>query len=145
YRGDDGAGLYVSRNIHAKSFPHVKTVCGISNGTQLLDVWDSAHAAFVVDCVVSTADPGVIYRFDALNESLPEGLFNNCSTHCFSVAKSIELAGVLERLPTKLVVYGIVGSDFKTGAGLSAKVRSAADEVTARIVREVDQVCQVTG
>ena len=144
YRRDDGVGLVVSRAIADRKLERVRVISGIAEGTRLIEAWENARAAFVIDCVSSGGKPGEIFRFDALNEALPERIFSNHSTHCFSVTSTIELARVLKRLPHKLIVYGIEGGDFSSGEGLSAVVAEAAETVACSIAAEVDWLAVAT-
>jgi hydrogenase maturation protease len=59
------------------------------------------------------------------------------SSHAFNVAEAIELARVLNRLPPRLVVYGVEGRRFDVGAGMSPEVARATDEVVERLFNEV--------
>lgn len=140
YRSDDGAGLYVSRLIDAKGPANTKVISGVSDGTQLIEAWQGVDAAFVVDTVSSGASPGHIYRYDALNETVPEDYFTDYSTHAFSVKKTVELAGILGRLPSKLIIYGIEGRDFSPGDSLSQDVKAKANELADIIINEITKI-----
>ena len=50
-------------------------------------------------------------------------------THAFGLAETIELARALDRLPARLLVYGIEGACFEAGDELSPPVRAAVDAV----------------
>jgi hydrogenase maturation protease len=90
----------------------------------------------VLDAAHSGAPPGTIHRFDASTEPIPSA-FLNYSTHAFSVAEAVELSRVLHQLPPHLIVYGIEGSNFEGGVGLSPVVEDAAALVVARVVSEL--------
>jgi hydrogenase maturation protease len=94
----------------------------------LVEVWSDAQEAVIVDAVSSGAAPGTIHRLDARRQRLPAALFRG-STHAFSLAEAIELARSLERLPGRLLVYGIEGESFAAGSGLSPTVEQAVAEI----------------
>jgi hydrogenase maturation protease len=94
----------------------------------LVEVWSDAQEAVIVDAVSSGAAPGTIHRLDARRQRLPAALFRG-STHAFSLAEAIELARALERLPGRLLVYGIEGESFAAGSGLSPTVEQAVAEI----------------
>jgi hydrogenase maturation protease len=73
-----------------------------------------------------------VFCFDALNQQLPENLFNY-SSHLFGLAEAIRLARVLGRLPEQLIVYGIEGVRFGYGEGLTLSVAAAVAEVSRQI------------
>lgn len=124
-RGDDAAGLVAARRLGG--LEHEGDPLG------LLDVWQADVPAVVIDAVRSGAVPGTIHRFDAGAVPLPARLRGSTSTHAVGLGEAIELARALDRLPARLIVYGIEGEHFDAGAPLSPAVRAAVDAV----VREV--------
>jgi len=137
FRQDDGVGLVVARRVQSAA-GHVRVVVGIPDGTRMIDVWDGADLAVVVDCTSAAGQPGRVHCFEALHEAIPEGVFRSFSTHCFSIRSTFDLARTLDRLPQRLVVYGIEGERFDMGEGLSPQVGLAAEQVTSRIIDEID-------
>jgi hydrogenase maturation protease len=136
YRSDDAAGLAVAARVRARAPDEVSVLEAEQEPTRLLDAWSGAHRAVVIDAVSSGAEPGTLHRFDASGGQLPEGLFRS-STHAFGVGEAVELARALGRLPERIVVYGVEGSDFTAGAPLSADVAAAVELVAARVEEEL--------
>jgi hydrogenase maturation protease len=130
WRGDDGAGPAVARELldEVRARVHVYE----SEPVGLIEGWADADAVIVVDAVSSGAPPGTIHRLDPLAEPIPAALSQG-STHAFGLAETIELARTLDRLPSRLTVYGIEGARFTAGQELSAPVQSAV----ARVVLEL--------
>jgi hydrogenase maturation protease len=137
YRRDDGVGLHVARSVRDLTDEELKIVEGVADGYGLIETWSGSCAVFVIDCAVSGAEPGSIYRFDALNEDIPANMFDGLSTHSISLVQAIELARALDRLPESLIVYGVEGKDHSPGLGLSPDVETAARVTAERIVREL--------
>jgi hydrogenase maturation protease len=137
FRNDDGVGLYVARLIEAMDFKDVTVIPGVAEGTALLDSWENAARAYVIDCAVSGQQSGTIHRFEIAETPIPAEIFNGYSTHNISVADAVELARVLGRLPKSLVVYGIEGGDFRPGGDLSPEVTAAAHKVVDEIIAEI--------
>jgi hydrogenase maturation protease len=127
-RGDDGAGIEVARRVRTRGSYQV-----VGGSYELIDVWEGAEDVVVVDAARSGSVAGTVHRFDAHSEQLPGGILAT-STHSIGVADAIEMARSLGRLPDRLVVYGIEVLDVTPGAGLTARVERAVDEV----VREID-------
>ena len=75
----------------------------------------------VVDAVGCGKSPGRIYNVDASRALVERGLFRS-STHQFGLAEAIALATQLNIRPARLVLYGIEGSEFNPGVGLSDPV-----------------------
>ena len=99
----------------------------------LLDDWDAADEAIVLDAVSSGAAAGVIHTIDARRHALPAELFRG-STHLIGLAEAIELGRALDQLPTRLLVVGIEGASFTAGARLTPPVERAVADA-ARLVR----------
>lgn len=134
YRGDDGAGIAVARQLARRVPPDIEVLEESGEGTALVEAWQGATFVIVVDAIQSGAAPGTIYRFDACREHLAGGLHR--STHAFGVSGAIELARALNELPAHLVVYGIEGQDFTPGEGLSPAVQGAVECTAERILSE---------
>jgi len=136
-RGDDAAGLLVARAAREASRGGVDVVEAGGEPIDLLDAWENAEAAVVVDAVVSGAAPGAIQRIDAAAGPLPAP-FAAPSTHALGLAEAVELARALGRLPDRLIVFGIEGTDFATGGEPSAAIRSAVASLAAAALAELD-------
>jgi hydrogenase maturation protease len=131
WRGDDGAGLAVTRRLRelAPAGVEVREIEG--DATALMDVWSGADRVVVVDAAKSGAPPGTVRRFDAHAAALPARLLRS-STHVFGVPDAIELARALGRLPATIEVYAIEGASFAAGDRLTPSVARAAETLAAR-------------
>lgn len=139
WRGDDGAGLLVARLLRdgEGSTLGPMHICEARGGNMaLIEAWAGAGAVFLIDAVLSGAEPGTIHRIELGSEPLPATLFRD-STHAFGVVEAVELARVLGRLPARLVIYGIEGRSFDHGTELSPEVAAATREAAAMIQREL--------
>ncbi len=145
FRSDDGVGLAVAREFAGLNLQNVRVVEGVADGTDLLDAWNGADAACIIDCVLSGAPPGTVFRFDALLGEIPENMFGSRSTHAFSIPETVRLARTVGQLPKALIVYGVEGMRFSMGLGLSEAVRRAVCDVTGRIGNEIVQLLQSRG
>ena len=134
-RGDDGAGLAVAGRLRERGVRAVRELEG--EGLGLIDLWDGARAVVLVDGVRSGAPPGTLHRLDAGAGPLPAALRSSSSTHAIGGAAAIELARALGRLPGRLVVFGVEGARFDTGAGLSKPVAAAIDAAADAVQDEL--------
>jgi hydrogenase maturation protease len=135
WRRDDAAGLVVAARLCRTHLPGVRVIEHEGEPLDLLEEWSGYAAALVLDAVSSGAEPGTIHRLDALAAKLPAELSRG-STHALGVAEAVELGCALERLPRRLLVFGIEGERFDAGAGLSPEVERAA----ARLVDELAEL-----
>ena len=136
FRGDDGAGLVVSRRLGALGLEGVRIREVEGEGTAAMAAWKGADAVILVDAVYSGAEPGTVHRLEAHAGPLPVSFFHR-STHAISVADAIELARSLGELPPHFVVYGIEGKSFEAGTGLSPEVEAAVQEVVEAVLGEL--------
>lgn len=136
YRRDDGAGLAVADRLRDRMPNGVEIVSCEQEPSRLIDACDGAATALVVDAVESGAAPGTLHRFDASDRPLPERLFRS-STHAFGVGEAIELARALNRLPERVIVYGIEGAAFEAGEGLTHAVAAAVEPAAAAVLADV--------
>lgn len=135
-RGDDGAGPAVVEALRGR-VPR-ETLLTVSDGEpgRLLDLWDRDDTVVVAETLrARPGHPGRLHTLGAGSAArYPAG---PASTHGLGLAEAVALAGALDRLPRELVVHAVEGADFAVGAGLSAPVRSALDELAARVARSV--------
>jgi len=106
--------------------------------SRLIDAWQGASTALVVDAVESGAEPGTLHRFDASIDPIPARLFRT-STHAFGVGDAIELSRTLGTLPSRVFVHGVEGGAFDAGRGLSAPVAAAVEPVAEAVLADVLQ------
>jgi hydrogenase maturation protease len=133
-RGDDAAGLRVAQLLAERGLDNVRESSG--EIASLIDLWQGADFALLVDAAQSGAEPGFISRFDVSTEPLPVE-FLHCSTHAFGVAEAVELARALETLPPRVIVFGIEGISFEHGAILSPEVAAGVEQAAAMIETEL--------
>jgi hydrogenase maturation protease len=133
-RGDDAAGLTVVRRLRASGHP--VTLAELAGDlTRLIDLWQPTDRVAVVDAVRSGAPAGTVQVLDAAAGPLPAGAVPAGSTHGLGLDTAIELARGLGRLPARLIVYGIEGSQWTDGTGLSPEVSAAVDRVVALLTQ----------
>jgi hydrogenase maturation protease len=141
YRGDDGLALAAAERLAGHVPDGVEIVPCEQEPTRLIDAWHGAAAVVVVDAVEAGAKPGTLHRFDASEAELPARVFRS-STHVFGVGEAIELARALGKLPARVVVLGVEGSDFTAREGLSAPVESAVDDVARAVLDELKRMAR---
>lgn len=133
-RGDDGIGPAVAAAVAGMVDPEVDVIVSTADPSRLIERWESAESVVLVDAMADRAAPGRIAVFDATDEPLPSD-FDAISSHGFGVPAAVELARSLGRLPNRLVVVGIAGSEFE-GSGLSPMVEAVITDAV-QVVMEV--------
>lgn len=139
HRGDDLAGLLAVR-CAAPLLRGVEVHELDGEVGRMLDAWDGADLAIVIDAVRTGAKPGTIHRVDDAAGPGSPALGRNVGTHSLGIAEAVSLGRVLGRLPRRLVVFGIEGRAFSVGSEPHRAVVDAAHEVAGRIVVELARV-----
>ncbi len=139
-RGDDAAGLLVAREarrlLQEAGADGVEVLELGGEPVDLLNAWEGAELVVLADAVASGAAPGAVHRFDAAAAALPAS-FAGASTHALGLAEAIELGRVpAAACPPRLVVLGVEGEGFETGAEPGAAVRAAIPAAAARALAE---------
>ena len=102
----------------------------------LLDDWEGADLAIVVDAVRSGAPPGTVtlnWLGEAL-DALSPARSRRPSTHGLGVADVYRLAVEMGVAPQRVALVGVEGQDFSHGEGLSAPVHAGVARATALVV-----------
>jgi hydrogenase maturation protease len=136
FRGDDAAGLEVVRRLRLAHPPGVILIEQEDEPDSLVEAWSTADEALVVDGIGSGSTPGRLHRFDVTDAPLPAEIFNP-STHSMGLPEAVELARELDRLPGRLIVYGIEGKTFVAGEGLSEPVQKTVQKLVMDLYREL--------
>jgi hydrogenase maturation protease len=134
-RGDDAIGLLVVRRVRELAGPEVEVMELEGEPARLIDAWQGAGLAVVVDAVKSDAPEGAVMRFDATADPLPPSV-SASSTHALGLADAIEIARALDRLPEQLIVFAVEGVRFEVGSDLSPVAAAAAQAVAEAVLRE---------
>jgi hydrogenase maturation protease len=135
YRGDDAAGREVARRVRQRVGGELEVVVCELEPTRLIDAWNGADSAFVVDAVASGAEPGTVHRFDATTEALPSREFRS-STHALGIGETIELARAIGKLPLHIIVFGIEGEAFGRGTELSGAAEEGVERAVELVLAE---------
>ncbi len=135
-RHDDALGLEIVERVHPRLGESGEARSCVSDGTELLDLWEGRELVVVVDAVRSGAAPGTVHRLEVTDLPVPP-VFRITSTHNLSIADVVALARSLDRLPARLVIYGVEGERFDPGVGLSDRVAAAMATVVDQVLTEV--------
>jgi hydrogenase maturation protease len=140
YRGDDGVGHRLidrlSEDVEAAqavaghpSRPPTsrleRTELCYSDGepTRLLEQWDGADLAVVVDAVLTGAEAGHLTVLEAGVDDLPARAAT--SSHASGVGEAWALGQALGTLPGRLLVVGVEAGSVHDGEGLTEPVYAA--------------------
>jgi hydrogenase maturation protease len=143
YRRDDGLGPWVIDRLRERGLPDALLDVSLGETTELIDLWNGADLAIVVDAITADVDsasraasstrPGRIHRLSVVNPPA-----ERCrAAHGLDLGETVELARILGRLPDRLLLYVVEVTDINFGIGLSAEVGAAAARLVDEIIGEV--------
>jgi hydrogenase maturation protease len=135
WQGDDAAGLVVAQQLRDRAGEEITVLELEGEPVSLVEAFDGADEAVLVDAVRSGAEPGTVHRIDATDDPVPATL-SAASTHTLGVGEAIELGRALGRLPRRIVLYGIEAESLAAGGELTPAVARAVDEVVERVLAE---------
>ncbi len=140
FRGDDALGCILADRIQMLALPDVEVMTHSGEPASLIDLWQDRGCVILVDAVSSCAEAGTIHYIDMQKRGLPDS-FRSYSTHAFGIAEAIEFARVLNKLPPKIVFYGIEGKSFAATEILSPEITAALEDAEKRIIEDIKETC----
>ena len=132
FRGDDAAGPAVLDRLG--ELQGVEMLGALASPLDLLGAWDDADLAIVVDAVDALAGVCII---DVDMTSAPDvsgRTRSNASSHGLGVIDALRIAGAMGTAPERVLLVGVSGENFDTGAGLSPAVSRAVEWAAQRVV-----------
>jgi len=136
YRRDDGVGPHVVARLRDRVPRGVELVVSEGEPADMLEAWDGARLAVVVDAVRAVPSvPGRLHRVVVgTTETVPA---TAVSSHGLGVEAAAALAAALDRLPARLIVHAVEVADTTQGVGLTPEVAAAADALAAAVLRDL--------
>lgn len=151
YRRDDGIGPAVAMAVSELGPAGVTIVISDGEPAGLLEAWSGAQRAVLVDAVLGeTGNPGRIRRSVLISAPPGQpgahgdelaaaswGAPGSASTHRMAIADAVRLAGAVDRLPGRLVAFGVEITDIGFGPGLSPAVAAAVPGLVQAVLAEL--------
>ena len=129
FRRDDGVGPEILKRL-----PDLPSRYCEGDPLRLMAALDGLEKAAIVDAVEG-CEPGTIHRW--LWPEVPrEHLRPRLSSHGMSLLDALRLLEQSERLPARVIVYGVEGTDFGWGEGFSEPVAAALSRLESMIREE---------
>ncbi len=136
YRHDDGAGLAVVAELRRNGIDADLLALCDGESTRLLELWDGADLAVVVDTMHShPGQAGRVHRVRVRSTGpgtvRAEG--SAAGSHGSGLGHAVSLATVIDRLPGELLIITVEGEDFTVGQGLSPAVAAAVPQAVSMV------------
>ena len=137
---DDGVGPAALARLERDYLipPEVRLVEGGTLGLALLDEIAEAEHVILVDAVATDAPPGSLVRLDGAD--VIEAVRERLSVHQVGVADLLDVARLIGRYPTSLVLLGLVPGAIDLSVARTPTVEAALDALVASIVLGVERL-----
>lgn len=134
---DEGVGVRV---IEALQMEHrypdgVDLVDGGTSGMDLIDVIGGRDCVILIDAVSAGKPPGTLLRFEG--EALDQGLHTRMSPHEVGIGDVLSVLRLMDRSPSRVILYGIVPESLDLSLDLTPKVAAARDQAVLAIDAEL--------
>lgn len=134
FRRDDGSALKVLEDLSGRVPDSTSLVESDGEPTGVIDAWDGAELAVIVETVRRGDAPGTVMGIEwDLEQSPPAPHRGEHGSHSLGIVEAIELGRAIERVPGRLRLVGIEPLDLGWGEGLSDPVARSVDGA-ARLV-----------
>ena len=136
FRRDDGAGPQLVAGLRQRAPADVEFLVSDGDPTAIIEAWDGAALAIVVDAVrIDPTAPGRLYRLTLDRDRLVPD--RAVSSHGLGLGEAIGLARVLGRMPARLIVHAVEAADVGLGTGLTPAVAAATARLAAAVLRDL--------
>ncbi|MGB3335403.1 MAG: hydrogenase maturation protease [Mycobacterium sp.] len=137
FRRDDGVGIAAATALGDCAGGFIRVVTDVSDSVSLLDAWDGAVFAVVIDgAVTAGSEPGKIRQCGPDELAVTHG---RTSSHRLDLAQAIALGRALERMPDALVLLVVDIADVGYGEGLTPAVAAAVPKLVAMAAAEINR------
>lgn len=137
-RGDDGVGIHVIRELEKLGLSgDVKIVDAGTKGLDMLFQMEGVDKAIIVDAVEGGLEPGTIYRLT--KEDLTSPSANPISLHELKLEHTLRIGERIlgDKLPPKIIIFGVEVGEVKEGIALSPKVEKSLPRLVDLILQEL--------
>jgi hydrogenase maturation protease len=135
-RGDDVAGLLVAERLTRLTPLGIHVALHQGETTALIDLWFGLEIVILIDATDLGASPGTLSRYEDSSTPIPTRHLSP-APHDSRTATAFELARVLGRLPSQLVVLGVEGASFSPGSSASETLLHALPATVERLATEI--------
>lgn len=135
-RHDAGVGPEVIDRLADLRLRNVSLAVVDGEPTPVVDLWSDVEVGVLIDAVHSQpSHPGKIHEL--IVDTPLTGQCRSAASPGLELTEVIEFALALGRMPRRLVILAVEGSDFTPGRGLTPAVEMAVDRVVRLASKEV--------
>ncbi len=135
---DEGLGVQIlPRLIKAlKGVENLEFIDGTTEGMQLLGPVEATDSLIIIDAVNAGKQPGEIIKLE--KEQIPSFNGIKMSVHQIGFQEVISAAQLRDRLPERMVMFGIQPASLQLGVSLTGTAEKAVPELVERVKQQID-------
>ncbi|MFT8708321.1 MAG: Ni/Fe-hydrogenase, b-type cytochrome subunit [Sporolactobacillus sp.] len=136
---DDGIGLVALPELEQAlaDLKNVEFVDGSTEGMQLLGPVEATDHLIIVDAINADQQPGTIIELS--KEEIPSFNGIKMSVHQIGFQEVMSAAQLRDRLPQKMVMFGVQPASLELSTELTDIIRKALPELVTRVRRQIEE------
>lgn len=112
--------------------PEVQCVDGGTAGYELLPLIQDAEALIIIDALTDGRPPGTVVLVE--DSAVPRLMQTRTSPHQIGISEILATAQMTDKMPQRLLLFGIEPKTLEVALGLSPEVSQAMEKVLAEVV-----------
>lgn len=143
---DEGLGVHILPLLEEKLAcfgGQVEIIEGATDGIRLLGPIEDTDQLIIIDAMNGGKEPGTVYRVES--DDIPAYYGLKMSVHQLGFHEVLMAAKIRERLPARMVMFGVQPQLLEFGIGLTEQVEAALPEVANRIAALVREWVDADG
>lgn len=134
---DEGIGVYALPLLEKAlaDVPNLEFVDGSTEGMQLLAPVENTQALIILDAINANVKPGTIIRLEKAQIPSFNGI--KMSVHQIGFQEVVSAAQLRERVPKKMVLFGIQPASLELGTELTDTARASIAILTNKVKRQI--------
>nr|WP_317134708.1 HyaD/HybD family hydrogenase maturation endopeptidase [Sporolactobacillus laevolacticus] len=135
---DEGVGVYALPLLEKAlaDVPNLEFVDGSTEGMQLLGPVENTQALIVLDAINANVKPGTIIKLEKAQIPSFNGI--KMSVHQIGFQEVVSAAQLRERVPKKMVLFGIQPASLELGTELTDTARASIAILTNKVKQQIN-------
>lgn len=134
---DEGVGIRVLHQLMAENLSgKAELVDGGTDGLTLLNIVEEAEHLIVIDAIDGDLPAGSIQRIEMAD--IPVLISQKLSPHQLGFQEVLALAALREKLPDRLILFGVQPASLEWGTRLSPAVKASVPILIELVKSQID-------
>jgi len=134
---DEGVGVHLIPYLNEvlPEIPNIEIIEGNTDGMKLLGPVEDADYLIIIDAINAGKKPGTVITIR--DEEIPKYFGVKMSIHQIGFQEILFAARLRDKLPEKMVMFGVQPESFELGLELSETVKNKVPEVVNLVVEQI--------